>query len=211
MPNRIKDITGLRTGKLVAVAIHGRDDKGRALWSMRCDCGATVVRPSAGILKAANDNKASSCGCDHHLKTHGLTNTHRRLQWVWVAMRKRCSNPRDRDFQNYGARGISVCAEWSSFAEFVRWAESSGYRPGVTIERMDVNGNYEPANCIWIPNPMQARNRRNTHLFTHGGVTLDIRAWSERSGVPYYVLRGRLVNCKWDIARAISEPVRRAP
>lgn len=177
---------------------------------MHCDCGTSLVRKSADILKAKKAGKNSSCGCAHHLKTHGLSVSHRNLHMVWKAMRARCENPASKDFPNYGQRGIAVCRQWSDFAEFARWAEASGYRKGLTIERKNVRAGYEPANCTWVPNRMQARNRRHTHTFTHEGVTLDIRGWSEASGVPYYTLRSRLLVHGWPIARAISEPIRGA-
>lgn len=210
MANHIRNLIGVRIGKLVVVSLEGNDKNGRIIWNLMCDCGKHVTRKSASIVKAANDNKPSSCGCSHHLKTHGLSKGHRRLHWVWVAMKSRCQQPAHKDFPNYGARGISVCADWQDFAAFFQWAQASGYTPGKTIERIDVNGDYCPDNCKWIDNRLQPRNRTNTHLFTMNGITQDIRAWSEQSGIPYYALRARLLNYKWPIERATSEPVRGA-
>ena len=210
MANHIRNLEGVRIGKLVVISLNGNDKHGRAVWNLICDCGNQVTRKSASIIKAANDNKPSSCGCSHHLKTHGLSKHHRRLRWVWSAMKTRCQQPANKDFKNYGGRGIFVCAEWEDFATFFHWAQSSGYEPGKTIERIDVNGAYCPSNYTWIDNRLQARNRTNTHLFTMNGITQDIRAWSEQSGIPYYVLKSRLLNYKWPIERAISEPVKGA-
>lgn len=210
MANKIRDLSGLRIGALVVQGIVGSDEHGRLLWRMLCDCGNSVVRKSANIARAANDNKPSSCGCQHHLKTHGLSKSHRKLYQVWKSMRARCERTSCKDYPSYGGRGITVCDEWKEFAQFARWASESGYTEGLTIERVDVNAGYCPQNCTWMPNPMQARNRRHTHTYTHDGVTLDIRGWSERSGISYHTLRTRLVGLQWPIERAISEPVRGA-
>lgn len=124
-------------------------------------------------------------------------------------MKSRCANPSNKDYSNYGERGITVCEEWkNNFKTFYDWATKTGYEKGLTIERIDVNGNYCPENCKWIPNPIQARNLRKTRLFTYNGETKDIRSWSEQYGVPYYVLRSRLVNYNWPIERALFEGVR---
>lgn len=119
-------------------------------------------------------------------------------------MRQRCGNPSNKDYQNYGGRGIALCDEWSEFSVFAAWAITSGYTEGLTIERNDVNLGYSAGNCCWVDNRLQGRNTTKTKRYTHNGTTLDIRGWSELSGVPYFRLRSRLINYKWPIERAIA-------
>lgn len=208
MANHPVDVTFQRFGKLVAIRLDSKDSRGINVWLLRCDCGALVSRRVTQLVRSTRNINHASCGCSHHLKTHGLTSINRKLHWVWIAMRGRCQSAKSKDFKNYGARGIAVCPEWEDFRQFHAWAVASGYRPGLTIERNNVNGDYEPGNCTWIENEQQALNRRNNHQFTFGGKTQDIRAWSDECAVPYYTLRSRLLNYGWDIDRAINTPVR---
>ncbi len=107
-------------------------------------------------------------------------------------MKTRCSNPNTgRIYQDYGGRGITVYEEWvNDFAVFREWALGSGYKEGMTIERKNVNGNYEPDNCEWIPGAKQSRNRRDTKMLTAFGETKGITDWSEdpRCAVKYSTL-----------------------
>lgn len=109
-------------------------------------------------------------------------------------MRKRCLNPKTHNYENYGGRGISICPEWNSFANFEKWALSVGYRAPLTLERMDVNGNYEPGNCMWAGHDTQAANRRFTrkapdgelwwHKARKNGITRAAYNWRKAKGWP---------------------------
>lgn len=199
-----KDLTGKQFGKLKAVepiSTNGKD----WMWLFKCECGNTVERLGCTVTRAIKKGQTPSCGCIHHLKTHGLTNSFRNLQWVWVAMKQRCTNPDNKDYINYGGRGITICSEWLSFEIFHRWAVSEGYRKGLTIERIDVNGNYEPKNCTWVGNEKQALNLRRTVRFEYEGKMYRIRELAELSGIGYYTMKGRLMK-GWSVERAVGEP-----
>jgi hypothetical protein len=113
---------------------------------------------------------------------------------TWKNMRGRCNNPNRPGYENYGGRGISICPEWDSFAVFEQWANSVGYRAPLTLERMDVNGNYEPGNCMWAGPDTQSANRRFTkkapdgelwwHKARKNGITRAAYNWRVAKGWP---------------------------
>ncbi len=205
MANHRKDITGEKFGMLTAVKPSYRDEHGRWVWLFTCECGNEVERKLGMMVKAQKDKKKSHCGCSPALKTHGLSKQYQKLNWVWKAMKQRCTNPSCKDFPHYGARGIKVCEQWSEFSTFHSWAISTGYREGLTIERKDVNGDYDPSNCTWIGNEYQSRNRTDTVSFFYDGKQRDIRELSEISGIDYHTLKGRLTQYGWDVERAMTE------
>lgn len=209
---RAKDITGLRVGKLVAVRPVGRNNRRKIVWECLCDCGETIERLGYLLTRAKKKGQPSSCGCDHHLKEHGLLtkdapDENWLLNYIWKGMRQRCFNPENNDYHRYGGRGISICEEWEDFARFYQWANEAGYEKGLTIERVDVNGDYCPENCTWIPNSEQALNWEDSLLFTYNGKTQGIRAWAEERGINYHTLKARLTYYGWSVERALTETV----
>ena len=127
-------------------------------------------------------------------------------EWLaWKNMRSRCRNPDSTGFHCYGGRGISVSTEFDTFEGFYRIL---GPRPtGHSLDRIDVNGNYEPGNVRWADDATQCRNRRDNRFLTHDGVTLTIVDWSVRIGIPMHTLWYRIAVAKWDVARALTTPV----
>jgi len=189
------DVTGMRFGRLVVLRRCERNSiGGKARWECRCDCGANHEAAS-DLLKSG---KISSCGClqrellqsRNHLTKfkHGKTGT--QVYRVWVNMKHRCQNPDADCYANYGGRGISVCARWmDSFEAFVA---DMGPRPrGGSIDRIDVNGNYEPANCRWASSLEQGRNKRNTRYVEVDGVRGKLPEMAERLGITYSALKNR--------------------
>jgi hypothetical protein len=105
-------------------------------------------------------------------------------------MIQRCTNSKLPKFKNYGGRGITVCERWLSFANFL--ADMGECPPGLTIERDDVNGNYEPGNCRWADMATQQRNRRNNVLITCNGETMTMMEWQRKTGVHRHMIKRRL-------------------
>jgi hypothetical protein len=120
-------------------------------------------------------------------------------------MKKRCDNPTDSAYHKYGAKGITYCERWRSFENFF---EDMGACPtGYSIERKDVNGNYEPGNCEWIPLKKQARNRTSNRYVTYKGETKMVVEWSEYLGMEYRILYSRLFTYNWPVDLAFETPV----
>ena len=123
-------------------------------------------------------------------KTHGLCNT--RLYRVWAGMKQRCYNA-NKKYDLWRGRGIEVCPEWrDSFVNFYEWAMANGYAEGLSIDRIDNDGDYSPENCRWATWTQQANNRRSTMYATHNGETMPVPEWARRIGVKPSVLRERL-------------------
>lgn len=138
------------------------------------------------------------------IKRHGMSHTP--LHDIWCGMNDRC-NPNHVHAERYGKRGISVCTEWAIFENFQNWALENGYRDGLTIERIDVDGNYSPENCKWIPLSEQARNRRTTRWVVYQGKKMSLAEASEIAKLPYKQVHFR-IKCGWSVEKALSEPVK---
>lgn len=194
------DLTGMRSGRLVAIEDVGKSRQGKRLWKCICDCGCEIVTISVSLA----NGKTRSCGCLHRdvvseiarngnrerFATHGLTGTPEHQ--VWLSMIKRCRNLRSVQYPDYGGRGIAVCDRWSeSFESFL---EDMGTRPTSkhTIDRIDNDGNYEPGNCRWATMTEQARNRRSNRLFEIGGEVKCLVEWCEQFRVNYPAVWFRL-------------------
>lgn len=187
MNGRIKDITGQRFGRLVALRYAGRQGSGRAtktLWLCQCDCGNKHIAIAINLRHCTR-----SCGCLNRERTvernraratHGMTRSPEYR--AWHQMLSRCTNPNLPAFRDYGGRGIQVHAYWYAFEAFIA---DMGLRPGPrhTLERKDNNGDYEPENCVWATWEQQNNNRRSTVVLEHDGKRLSITQWAREIGV----------------------------
>lgn len=204
------NIIGKRFGKLIVLEEIDERKHGSKVYKCQCDCG-NITHVARTNLRAKNGTK--SCGCTHkisHNKTHGKTGT--RLYRIWVNMKTRCYNKNRLQYNDWGGRGIGVCNEWKDdFMAFYKWAYDNGYNDSLSIDRIDVDGDYEPSNCRWATRKQQANNTRNNVLLTYNGKTQTMTQWAEELGVDnktitrkrdlghYFIIAclSRFFNIKW--------------
>lgn len=163
---KFKDYTGRRFGMLTVLAFHSKAKRGLSKWLCRCDCGKEIVAYGTNLTRP---NHTTSCGCRQAKITaerstiHGhAKRTAKSKEFItWCSMIHRTTCQSAGNFEHYGGRGITVCDRWrESFENFLT---DMGPKPkGLTLERLNVNGNYEPKNCIWASWLVQARNKRNS-------------------------------------------------
>jgi hypothetical protein len=186
------DLTGRRFGFLIVIS-KASVKNGRIFWLCRCCCGEE--REIAASRLTTGNTK--SCGCQKNnmiaqSKTkHGMSGT--KLYVIWKHMTQRCENPNVQRYRSYGGRGICVGKEWrENSTAFINWAKSSGYSEGLSLDRIDVNGNYEPGNCRWVVKNEQAKNKTTNRVITINGEEHCLSDWARISGIPYETLRSRL-------------------
>lgn len=186
---KILDLTGHKYGRLTPLKMVERNSSNKVQWLCLCDCGNTV-KVTTGHLRSGH---TKSCGCYNIDSSVESSTTHNgkgtRLYEIWEGMKKRCNNPNSKYYHLYGGRGICVCDEWQNdFSAFRDWAMANGYEDNLTIDRMEVDGNYEPSNCRWATRKEQNNNTRRNHIITVGGVSKNIAQWSEYLGIKRYAI-----------------------
>lgn len=185
---QFEDLSGKTFGYWTVVKRAENTKNGSAQWLCKCECGAErVIR-----AQALKNGTTKSCGChkNDYNRTHGGKGT--RLYECWRHMRYRCENPSNQAYEYYGGRGVSVCEEWHDFASFRQWALANGYDDSLTIDRIDVDGNYEPSNCRWAGSKTQMNNRRNTRHYEMDGKSLTLSEWSRLTGIPSTTIYKRM-------------------
>lgn len=192
------DRTGELYGEWTVLKFSHLDERRAVCWECKCSCG--TVRTIVGSDLAHGSSK--SCGCK--IVTHGMTGTPEYR--AWLSLRQRCYNKKNKNYPNYGGRGITVCARWRETSQ--NFLDDMGLRPSklYSIDRINVNGNYEPENCRWATKTVQVNNRRcsGNATYTHNGKTLTITEWSKESNIAYDILYSRLVICEWSIEKTLS-------
>ncbi|CQD26169.1 hypothetical protein ACYJ80_06790 [Staphylococcus capitis] len=184
---RIKDKTGQRFGRLVVKEIDLNKASRKTFWICECDCGNVVS------IRSDTLGSTKSCGClkkeqdfkNLQLKDkqlHGLTNHPAYTRWN--AMMQRCYRANSERYPRYGGRGIKVCDEWHDVKTFIKWAEENGFSEELSIERIDLNGDYEPSNCKWIPLEEQRWNTSYNVWYEYKGLRLTTMQWTRKLNIP---------------------------
>lgn len=191
--------------ELVSFA-ESRKNYNKYFYECRCDCGKYGLYDE----KSLRNGNTKSCGCLNHdslverNKTHNLSKT--RLYKIYHGIKKRCYNSNSKSYKNYGARGIGMDKEWlDDFMNFYLWAINNGYADGLTIERIDVNKNYCPENCTWIPVSEQAKNTTRNVFYEYKGEKHILSDWAKIYNLPFTCVRRRL-DRGWSIEIALTTP-----
>lgn len=205
---KFQDIAGQRFGKLIAVEPLRKIGRGGAYWRCACDCGGEAISTLRDILRG----KSQTCGCSRRIKlverntTHGLSQSP--TYQAWINLRDRCDNPKNKQYADYGGRGITYDPAWLLFEYFL---EDMGEAPvGLQIDRERNDGNYCKENCRWVTRLVNANNKRNNRMLTFNGRTTTLAELARIVGIDHRVLYRRL-GLGWTVERAATEPVKTRP
>jgi hypothetical protein len=194
-----------RFGKLTVIYRVGEDDNVKySRWKCTCDCGEITFVKTSNLTKGIT----KSCGCwNKEIKPnfkHGKANT--RLHHIWDTMKQRCLNSNNKKYPNYGGRGILIYKEWiNDFINFYDWAIDNGYEKTLTLDRIDVNGNYEPSNCRWVSQEIQQNNRRNNIIITINSITKTASQWEKECNLRVGLVANRF-KLGWEGERLLEKP-----
>ena len=198
------DLIGKRFGALTVIERRPSDAKGQSMWLVRCDCGNEKIVRGHDL----SQGKTTTCGCSR-IKScvfyeHGLSKD--KLHGLWRNIKGRCYNPNNPSYKFYGGRGIKMCDEWTNdFVAFYDWAHANGYKEGLQIDRIDVDGDYCPENCRWVSKITQANNTRRNIYVTMNGTTKTIAEWCKELGINYHSVQTRTYK-GWDPMLALTTP-----
>lgn len=184
---------GLRSGTLTIIKAWRDTERGETMCECRCDCGMVVTtfawRVAHGRVKTCRYR-------DRHRRNEYYGT---RIYRVWQAMKNRCRNPNAENYKYYGGRGVRYCEEWENFDAFLSWAQSSGYRDDLTIDRIDCNGDYCPSNCRWATREEQQANKRTSFRLQYNGEIVSLKHYCKLVGASYTMLSTRVKRKKMTI------------
>lgn len=207
---KFMDLTGQQYGRLAVLKCMGKNKGNHYQWLCECSCENHTQKIVAGM--SLRQGNVKSCGClKENCSTanikHGLSRS--RIALTYRHMKDRCLNPNSQAFSDYGERGITICEEWlgeEGFMNFVKWAYENGYSDELSLDRVDVNGNYEPLNCRWTTTSIQNNNRRNNHYITIGSETKTVKQWCDIYGISTHTFYYRISFLKMSELDAITAP-----
>lgn len=195
------ELVGKKFGRWTVLERVDREigDTHHTKWLCECDCG-TIRQVTQDALLSGN---SQSCGCrlgEISVKIHTKHDESYTQLWnVWSGMKSRCYNPNSQCYKDYGARGIRVCDKWlNDYKAFSDWAHANGYVEGLTIDRIDVNGNYEPDNCRWADRITQCNNKRTNVRIEWNGETHTLAEWCRILNLPYKKTHARYRYYGWE-------------
>lgn len=202
---KLKDLVGQKFGRWTVVSFAERRKK-CSYWNCVCECGKEKIVSHGNFKKGIS----KSCGCfkkeNPGSKTHGLTRTAE--YQTWLGFKKRCNNPKNKGYKNYGGRGIIVCDRW--LHSFENFFEDMGYRPSPkhSLDRIENNKGYYKENCRWATRKEQNNNQRSNVKITFKNTTLNIAQWADTLNINASTIRAR-IRKGWGLEKAVSHPVRK--
>ena len=211
MGRKAIDLTGRKLGKLTVLS---KDNNyiapcGKIItqWKCKCDCGNEVVVTRNNLI----NGNSKSCGCSRRDNPSALKHgkSRERLYNTWQHIISRCCYKQNKQYNDYGGRGITVCAEWigeRGLENFINWAMQNGYAENLTIDRIDNNKGYSPDNCRWADKKTQNNNKRSNHLITYNGETHTMAEWAVIKNINYNTLKHRINTYHWNIEKALTTP-----
>ena len=200
------DLVGKKIGKLYVIEKTKEKEKSNHEYKYRCICDCGKEKLIRGSNLKSNNSK--SCGCENIKKvatiSKGYRNKNRRLYNIYQNMKQRCYYKKSIGYKNYGGRGIKVCDEWKNdYVKFYEWSINNGYKDNLTIDRININGIYEPNNCRWITRKEQNNNMRTNRYITYNNQTKTIAQWAETLNMSPQKLKYRIDH--WSIEKAFNK------
>lgn len=191
------ELVGQRFNHFVILERKGTTKDGHSTWLCRCDCGIEKV------ISRSNLKQTKSCGCQRY--KHGKTNTY--IYHIWSSMTQRCTNPNNKSYYLYGARGITICDRWKQFENFFN---DMGERPTNKhqIERINNNQGYYQSNCKWATPEEQGSNKRNNHMISFRDKTQCVSKWSRDTGIHEQTL-WRRIKLGWSTKKLLTTKPRK--
>jgi hypothetical protein len=201
---KIKDLEGMKFGRL-SITTFSQVRNHEAWWNCICDCGKSVTKSGHDLRLG----RVKSCGClqpevvSNTSRIHGMNET--KEYRAWISMKARCYNTKGRLYKHWGGRGISVCPQWKE--DFEQFHKDMGPKPTPkhSLDRIDVNGNYEPGNCRWATREEQDNNTTRSNKLIYNGETKTITEWAKAAGMSNMGLYNR-IQSGWSIERALTKP-----
>ena len=200
------DLTGKVYGRLKVIKLDKMAKTVNRKWICECNCG-NIVSVAGNNLK---NGHTQSCGCILREKQrnkfykHGMSKT--KIYSVWRTMKQRCTYEKNESYKNYGGRGITYCDEWEEFEPFYEWAMANGYKEGLSIDRIDSDGNYEPSNCRWVTMKKQQNNRTNNRIIKYKNKEMNLQQFIKLTGLTESAVRGRL-DRGWSVEDIANTPM----
>lgn len=193
------NLLGNEFGKLTVIKDLGKGHK-EYEWLCRCECGNETVSTTSYL----RSGHKTSCGCLRWkgTPTHGMAGT--RIYMAWQNMKRRCNDPINNSYANYGGRGISYDSKWETFEGFLEDMEE-GYSDTLTLDRIDVDGNYSKDNCRWVDRVIQANNMTTNHIIEYKGEELTLAELARKYDKDSDLIKRRIAHHNWDVERALKE------
>jgi len=199
---------GAKFGRWTVVEYVEHDKNYKAIYLCVCQCGE-IKKVCENNLKSG---KSRSCGCLKRECSKKLMTTHdlsgHPIFSIWMGIKKRCTTPTAQNYKYYGGRGISFCKEWIDFMNFYNWAICSGWEEGLSIDRIDNDGNYCPENCRWVTHIEQCNNTRKNLMLTASSKTQTLSQWARELSCSVQTLHSR-IRSGWDVEKALTTPIRK--